>query len=303
MWPAVVAGSFAVEFFIAKQGIATAALLAIGSTTEALVGAWLWQTVRTRWPGKFGSDIGAAVAALVAPLTSATVGATVLLAIERVSVPGTRLWLTWWMGDVVGALFVLPLLLVGPDLIRRARQRSARDAAKVGVVLVVTMVVSWVCFWVEHRGAFLFAVFPALLLAVALFGAPGGRIAALLFALAGIGGELGGRGIFGGGSITSNFLNLQFFLAAVALVALALPWFGSGRRLQLPAIVLVVGWTLSGWIFWTLHEMNDQRDAELFERRVASAQANVALRMSAYVDALRSAVAFYAASPSVTREQ
>jgi len=114
VWPALFAGAFLVN--VTTAGSAWTSLgIASGNTLEALLGGWLVTRFangcqafdRTRNILTF-----VALAGLLSPVVSATVGVASLslggyVSWEQVG----AIWLTWWRGDVVGALVVGAWLL------------------------------------------------------------------------------------------------------------------------------------------------------------------------------------------------
>ena len=89
--------------------------IAIGNTLEALAAAFLFHRfVGPYSPFYRGRDVlkYVLIVVLISPIVSATVGNLSL--VLGGAVPWTRfgwLWLTWWIGDGVGALVVAPLVL------------------------------------------------------------------------------------------------------------------------------------------------------------------------------------------------
>lgn len=114
VWPAIFVGAFFVNFTTAGT-LATSFGIAIGNTAEALVGAYL--------VNRFAGGLRAfdrpetilrfaALAGLLSTAVSATVGVTTL------SLGGFAdwanfgsIWLTWWLGDAVGAVSFAPALV------------------------------------------------------------------------------------------------------------------------------------------------------------------------------------------------
>ncbi|HLO62743.1 MAG TPA: EAL domain-containing protein [Azonexus sp.] len=113
LWPAITVGAGAATFFFAHDALPIAGGIAAGNTVEALLGAWVLQRLGVSGEVTRVRDAIAILAvALVAPLPAATGGA-LSLTLGGLS-PWERypwLWLVWWMGNFMGALIVLPLLL------------------------------------------------------------------------------------------------------------------------------------------------------------------------------------------------
>src|ERR1043166_2283948 len=115
LWPGIFAGAFLVN--LTTQGsLATALGIASGNTLEAVVGVWLVNRFangtkvfeRTQDIFKF---------ALFAALCSTTLAATFgvrILTLSGFAQPEQEasIWLTWWLGDMVGDLMVAPLLVI-----------------------------------------------------------------------------------------------------------------------------------------------------------------------------------------------
>src|ERR1043166_6087668 len=107
MWPAIFASAFLAN--ITTSGALVASLgIAAGNTLEGLLGAYLVN--RFARGGRVFDRVRdifrfVALAALLSTMVSATIGVAVLV------VSGTRelgdaplIWLTWWLGDAVGAI-------------------------------------------------------------------------------------------------------------------------------------------------------------------------------------------------------
>src|SRR5207245_7503885 len=90
--------------------------IAVGNTLEALAGAWLVSRFaggrhlfeRPRDVFKFALIAG------LSTMVSATIGVTSLeLGGYAAWTEGGRIWWTWWLGDVVGAIIIAPLTGLG----------------------------------------------------------------------------------------------------------------------------------------------------------------------------------------------
>jgi signal transduction histidine kinase len=114
-WPGVFLGAFAVNLTTAGSMVTTLGI-ATGNTLEAVVGAYLLQRFSNgRRPFDRGLDTlrFALLAGMVSTTISATFGVSSLV-LSGFAVPSSfsRIWLTWWLGDMGGDLLVAPLLLL-----------------------------------------------------------------------------------------------------------------------------------------------------------------------------------------------
>lgn len=114
VWPGIFLGAFFANLTTAGS-VGTSSGIAIGNTLEALAGAWLV----TRYCGgrraiesAQNTFLFAVLACLLSTTISATVG-TASLVLGGLADSSTQfsIWVTWWMGDAVGAAVVAPLIL------------------------------------------------------------------------------------------------------------------------------------------------------------------------------------------------
>ena len=111
-WPGILIGAFLANFFTPIPPFAAAGI-ALGNTVEAVAAALLLCRVDFHKSLDRAKDVGIFVAvAFVATMASATIGNLILAAAhsERWAEFGS-LWVTWWLGDLVGMLVVGSLIL------------------------------------------------------------------------------------------------------------------------------------------------------------------------------------------------
>ena len=120
--------------------IATASAIAAGNTLEALAAGFLiHRFVGSQSPFYRAQDVMKFVllAVLLSPMVSATIGnASLCLSGAADWANFGSLWLTWWIGDGVGALVVAPLILTWVD--KSSEQWSPRRLAE-GLLLLISV--------------------------------------------------------------------------------------------------------------------------------------------------------------------
>src|SRR2546421_1066987 len=137
LWPAVFLGAFAVNLWTGAPLVAALGI-ALGNTLEAVAGTFALRRIPGFRPALDRLEDVASlivVAAGVCTMISASIG-VVSLALAGTITPSqiAVTWRAWWLGDLVGALVVAPLLLVWisarpPALV----PRDIAEAAGVGV--------------------------------------------------------------------------------------------------------------------------------------------------------------------------
>lgn len=145
MSAAIFAGAFIANATTAGS-IDTSLLIAMGNTLESLVGAWLIN----RWSDglrTFDTPGGVARFALIcfAPSTvlSATIGVGSLALAGYAPWPDfAAIWMTWWMGDLAGALVITPVMVLWGTQLREARVRReiVRASLPYGLAILVGLV-------------------------------------------------------------------------------------------------------------------------------------------------------------------
>jgi len=140
MWPAIFVGAFLVNVTTAGSAL-TSVGVAAGNTLEAVIGAALvnrFANGRNTFdsaPDIFRFTI---LAAMIATMASPTLGVTSLaLGGYARWADFVPIWLTWWLGDMGGALVITPLLLLW---IRDPRVYWTRAEAFEAGLLLLTLV-------------------------------------------------------------------------------------------------------------------------------------------------------------------
>ena len=305
LWPAVAAAHILVSLHSGLP-VTVALGMAAGTIGEALLGIWLWRQVQSRGQhhlGNYTTLAASIVVALGAPLSGASGGTLSLFAGGITPAEATaHTWITWWVGDALGALFVLPALLAAPALGRWLRQASGRDAARCLVIVAAAAGVCALAFFRPDCEGMIFGIFPVLLLAALWIEAPVAGWVALLIAAAAITGTYRGHGPFVTGNLNQDLINLQLFLASAAIMAQILPTF-RGRGSLLPSLVLLAGWTLDGWSFAHMRRSQIRTDEQSFAALTADATSDIEEHLKNYVGVLRSGAALLLTAPSLEREQ
>jgi signal transduction histidine kinase len=152
----------------------------------------------------------------VAPLVSATIGATTVHAAHATS--WSSIWLVWYAADALGIIIVAPFALTLNAGQWRALHMEKRIFEALGILVLIVLVAGFA----SYQRSFLFIVVPAVLLATLRFGiigaAAGTFVVALLSSVFVIKGF--GPPVLSQVSFPERILALQIFLAATALWSL-----------------------------------------------------------------------------------
>ena len=225
-WPAILIGAFAVNLTTSGD-LASSMGIAAGNTLEAVIAAGLltsWAGGRGAFERPQGVLRFALVAASAATVVSATIGATslALAGLARWSEFGA-IWVTWWLGDLSGALILTPAIVLWAGAGPPRRERLG----VVALIALATIGTGFVVFGGAHtlsidRYPIAFLCFPVLVWAAFSFGPRGAATSALALAAIAVWGTLNGYGPYALASQNESLVLLQAFMAVAAVTSLTL---------------------------------------------------------------------------------
>ncbi len=228
LWPGIFIGAL-VANVLTGAPLIVALGMAAGNTLEAVAATYLLRRV----PGFRPSldrlqDVLAliALAAALATMISATIGVASLhlggiLPREQIGVA----WRAWWLGDLIGALVVAPVLLAWSTVPRVwLTPRRLLEAAALVISVVVVNLAIFGGSAASGPGAFgqAYLVFPGLIWASLRFGPPGAAAMTLLTSAIAVWGGTSGYGPFARPVLYESLFELQTFMSVVAATFLVL---------------------------------------------------------------------------------
>jgi signal transduction histidine kinase/ActR/RegA family two-component response regulator len=227
LWPAILAGAFVANLTTAGS-IATSIGIAIGNTLEAVLGAYLVaRFARGRAALDRPPDIFrfVAFAGMAAPMVSASLGVTSLAVGGFVSWPVYgSVWLTWWLGDMAGALLVTPLLLVWGTsaLIRWDRAQTLEAILAFLALAAAGFFVFGGAYPAVAHAPIAFMCIPVLVWTAFRFGQRETAVAIVVLSTIAVWGTLAGHGPFAVSMPVDSLVLLQAFMGTVAMMAMAI---------------------------------------------------------------------------------
>jgi PAS domain S-box-containing protein len=317
MWPAILAGAFLANLavFHSNEVAALPVLfgaslaIALGNTAESLAAHWLLHrlgvaTAALRTQREVYKFCGAVALAAV---VSAAVGVSTL----RLSgiVADALTWpiaATWWTGDFLGLLLLVPLGMAVPA--RPAWPRwNVGQWLFLGTVVAATLAV----FLIDSRSRAAQFLPYGLLFFLALAAVNRWR-ALVRMALAVISGiaipaTVLGQGPFVSGVLHHSLLSLCTYLAICSILAWALATEEDSGLAEsyvwtpILALLLCMGLTVGAW-GWISHD-TETRTQERFQRAADNVRQTIQLRLEACESLLRAGAALFEASAFVERDE
>jgi signal transduction histidine kinase len=202
--------------------------MSLGNTVEALVAVYCMN----RFVGlhkeidRIRDVVGLVLVSLLCTTIGASIGTTTLMLTGLGEWQSYwAIWITWWIGDLLGALVVAPVLLTWASL--PAVRFNRRSYIEGGILLVLVAAVTWFVFsslppvGIFHQ-AMIYVIFPFVIWAALRFGQRGATLAITIVSGIAIWGTAQGTGPFSLESKNNGLVLLQTFMAVVALTALIL---------------------------------------------------------------------------------
>jgi diguanylate cyclase (GGDEF)-like protein len=222
-WPAIWTGAFLANLTTAGS-LATSVGIATGNTAEALLGTLLVNRFaggRAAMERPWNIFKFAVLAAGLSTMMSATIG-VLSLSLGGFVQPGAQgvVWLTWWLGDLVGDLMAAPLVLLW-SADRRLGWTAAQTAEAALILLVVVGTGVLMFGGLIPPYPLTFLCLPVLLWPAFRLGPREAATSATILGAIAVDGTLRGYGTFTHGSPNESLLLLQSFMGVCSLTAIA----------------------------------------------------------------------------------
>ena len=229
VWPGIFLGAFLVNVFTAGS-FATSVLIASGNTLEALATGYL---VNRYAGGRRVFDrvhhiVRFAPAAAAGAATSASVGVATIcfFGFGRWQDFGS-IWITWWLGDLAGAMVVGPVILLWAAQPRL--EWSAAQRFELALLAVTAAVVGWIVF-MAASSPLTFLTIPVCVWAAFRFGQREAATVTCALSFLAVWSSARGLGTFAQASPNDSLLLVESFMAVASVVGLTVATGASERR-------------------------------------------------------------------------
>jgi signal transduction histidine kinase len=228
VWPAIFVAAWLANATTAGS-LSTSFAIALGNTLESLVGAYLI----SRWSGglrTFDSPAGVARFALIVLVAATPISATI--GVGSLALAGfadeaylASTWVTWWLGDLAGALVISPVIVLWIQSGSESRPRE--DLLETGAVIAAAIAVGIVAFspllaQTPSRAPLGFlAVLPLMWAALRRNQRDTASVALVLSGFA-LWGTLSGEGPFARSTLNDSLLLLLMYMISTSVPSLAL---------------------------------------------------------------------------------
>lgn len=225
MWPAILFGALAVN--LTTTGDVPSSLgIAAGNTLEGVIGA---QLIARFANGRYAfhhvaTVLRFAAVAFIAPVISASMGTSSLVASGLAPFADAgAIWLTWWVGDLGGALVVTPFIVLWAT--REIPLRPLASTGELAALGIAVAATAYLVFWptspfARGNAPAGFLVFPILVWPVVRFGLRVASTITATLAVAAVWASTQGAGPWVRPDLNVSLILLGAFLAVASLTSL-----------------------------------------------------------------------------------
>ncbi len=293
--PAIFVGAFAANL-LTNSPLLSTFMISIGNTLEALIGCYLIHHFsrygrRISFQSKsiellIGSLVATAVGAIVGTLSLVITGAIPLNLSNDV-------WLTWWVGDLAGALIIAPLFF---------NWKSKKPLSDL-VIIVASSAVIFFMFNKFGSSALIFLILLVLALTIFKLSSFGTSCLITIVCTIFLWCTLEGSGLFVGDTFNNNLLHLQSFIIIVTITSLFLDDVKKQNSLKLTIITFLFGWSLSAVVFNFFHSQHVKADERHFQSLIQAQSKAINVNFDYYLEALYGGAGLLNASGEVTANE
>ncbi len=291
--------------WLTTPSFALCSLIALGNTLEALAGMYIIKQHRSFkfFAGEYSLEIAMAFGAGLGALCSSLVGVTSLYSFGKIgSSQLQELLATWFTGDFLGALLLLPVL-TSFVFSEEQEKYTNNDFARAGLALLFSALPAYLVFYHSINLSYLFALFPIIMLSALSGGSLAAKLSAPGIGFVGLLATITGKGPFSGPDINDSLVALQIFLASVIVAGLVLSRIVRTRHLRLAVVILTLSWGTSAAFVSFIEADYRHAEQDRFEKLVQQAEDSIRERVNMYAEAFQGAVGLFAASEQVNRSE
>lgn len=286
--------------------LSPSAMIGVGNTLEALLAVRCLSFLSTKEHefGVHARSIFSVISFVAATLMGAVIGSTTLYLFSVIEATGygSNL-LTWWIGDLLGALLLFPVLHQGSQFFKKGSRAGGISLRHALTLLILASGTCVFVFSIDSGAPFLFLVFFVLLYAIIYLQSFCVSAVTLLISTYAIWQTMHHSGPFAGPVLNDSLLHLQIFLAGFAITAIGLASLKQEGLFEKPKWILVFGWALSGVAFHFTYTAAVQKDELAFTSKTALVQTTLEEKMKDIRSALEAGVGFFSASDHVSENE
>lgn len=291
--------------YLNNSSFYTSLFIGLGNSLEALAGYYLFVYLyeKSKVFEEFSKIITLLSVAIFPPFISAFVGTSTLYFSNLTDNNLLEVFITWWVGDAMGILLILPLVYTYFE--KQIDSFNSPDLSNFIVkswVIFISLFGLSIIFTNQTGTNFVFLVFPILLLSIWTAGIK--TTYYLTFFISALGVYLTSKNIgpFSEGSANINLIRFQFFSAGLILTTLVLEYLVKINEVKWSSAVLLGSWFLTGFTFYSFHHATVVEKERSFTNIIEKAEIEISKNLDQYFRLLEAGVGLMEASDEVSTQ-
>jgi len=298
--PGIALGVF-VAHYHSGLNLTASAYSTIGVTTEPIIGLLLLEAFKRYRPGlgEFLLPAWIVCASLICPIIGAVTGAYSISYLDTLIATDEfrNVGFIWWMGDAMGILIMAPAIL---SISRIPCKLSW--FIKVACFSSLAAAVFTLIYTYREGAPLLFLAFPLVLLACHLFGPTGSAWTTLGFATFFSATLISNRYFGTAFNLENQLLHFNIFLTALAVTSLVISSYYQISNLRIASLVLLLGWFVSGWLYFTLSTAASDKDQNNFISIIEDKETAIKNQFDIYQNTLIASTGYFINSDYISTE-
>ncbi|MCB0370224.1 MAG: CHASE domain-containing protein, partial [Bdellovibrionales bacterium] len=301
----IILGAFIANFHNTPI-FALALLISVGNSLEAIAGFYLFHFLKEKSKiyAHFSKIISLITISIFPTIVSALIGSLSLYLFQRIDENFLSVFTTWWIGDSMGILMLVPTFCIFVD--SEANKNRLPDLSNIVVKIwlfsLMVFTVS-IIFYKNIGSSYVFILYPLLLISVWTSGLRFTYLVTLAISVLGLYLTLNNLGPFSHGSINNNLLRYQFFTASLMITTLVLEYLYKIREYKWSSVALIGSWFLTGFTYYSIHDSLLTEKNQKFLVLTEKAQLEIQKSLDQYFRLLESGSGLMSASKSVSIEE
>lgn len=308
LFPAVFFGCILLEW---STGLPLWAIviIALGNTIECFVGATILRKILKRHEGAFfeGEISGIFVSGFISAVISAVFGVSALLLANAIAMEQAfTTFVTWFLGDLVGIILMVPAITVFyqiKDLKNNIKDEFLKTIFLFLGISFLTVGYFFVTYEKTIGASTIFLLFPLMYYVVKNYSPLFQRGYFLVVVCGMIYFTILGKGPFTVNSINEALITLDIFILAIVMTGLGLNHLKTNQTLQRTSVVLFSGWMISGVIFYSFFNARLAVENETWDSLKGASINTIEHRFHSYLDALSGGVGLVKSNPNLTNKE
>ncbi len=293
-------GAFTINFLTSHEWLSSLIIM-LGNSLEAFIGCLLYQKLRDKKNNYINSAnfsfLGIIVAGLVAPVISALLGT---LSVFNFKLPlpesGVDVLFTWWTGDMLGILSLLPLL---NSLFLCQNIKKEIVNIRFFPIVILTGFSTYFIYQLysnETIAPLFFFSYILIWASIYFFKEIQSQIFIGFLSFIFLYFSFHQPPLFPGRSFNENLIHIQYVIATFIIVHLVFNEINKVKSRNLISIVLVGGWILCSGLYFSLKKSDIENKKTLLELKIKETESLIKDRLNTYIDSLNSSKSFIAAN-------